>query len=417
MTEIRLHNKYEPLSALTTRYAVVCGGRGSGKSFAIATILLAKTFAYKGKTILFTRYTLTNAEVSVQPEFVDKIERGNLGRYFNKSGNEIENTTTGTKILFRGIRTSSGVNTAALKSIPNLVLWVNDESEELVDETTFDTIDLSIRDQNTHCEVWLVLNPADVTHFIYRKFFTAYGVEGGYNGVKDDVTYIHTSYLDNLANLAPEYVERAERLKKTDPDKYAHLWLGAWDKKKEGLVYYGWEEITEEEYPSQLPQWYGLDWGYTDPTAVVRMCYDPLTATIYLREVACVHASVPSDVAPIIIADAASVGMQPQDAVVYCDSANPAGRDELRRLFSINAVDADKKDKNFQVAWLRSFRVKYIGDTIRKEVGAYSFVPSKYDRNVYTSTPADGNDHAMDALRYGAYTHLHRLGVVNDRTE
>ena len=43
--------------------------------------------------------------------------------------------------LFLAVRR---INTAALKSIPNLVLWVNDESEELGDEQTFDTIDLSV---------------------------------------------------------------------------------------------------------------------------------------------------------------------------------------------------------------------------------------------------------------------------------
>lgn len=392
------------------------GGRGSGKSFAIATILLARTKQYKGKTILFTRYTLTNAEVSIMPEFKDKIERVGLQAHFNVSGNTITNLDTGTSILFRGIKTSSGINTAALKSIPNLVLWVNDESEELVDEQTFDTIDLSIRDTEEHCEVWLVLNPADIGHFIYRKFFAAYGVDGGFNGIKDDVTYIHTSYKDNRENLSQDYIDRAERLAVADPDKYAHLWLGEWSKNKDGLVYPDWQEISEAEYPTTLPQWYGLDWGYKDPTAVVRVCYDPLTATIFIHQVAMMHESVPADVAPVIVADAERFGMRPQDALIYCDSANPAGRDDLRRGFSLNAVDADKKDRNFQVAWLRAFRVKYIGADIKKEVSVYSYEPSKYDKTVYTSTPQDGNDHLLDACRYACFSHLHRIGVITDRS-
>lgn len=417
MTELTLCEKYKPLVRLSTRYAVVTGGRGSGKSFAIASILLARTNQYKGKTILFTRYTLTNAEVSIMPEFIDKIERGNLQEHFHQSGNTITNLDTGTSILFRGIKTSSGINTAALKSIPNLVLWVNDESEELVDEQTFDTIDLSIRDTDEHCEVWLVLNPADVGHFIYRKFFAAYGVDGGFNGVRDDVTFIHTSYLDNLDNLSPDYVERAERLKVSDPDKYAHLWLGEWARNKDGLVYPDWIEISPEQYPNTLPQWYGLDWGYKDPTAVVRECYDPLTGTLYVRQVAMLHESVPADVAPVIIADAATFGYRPQDCIIYCDSANPAGRDELRRGFSLNAVDADKRDKNYQCGWLRAFRVCYCGADIKREVSVYSYEPSKYDKTVYSNTPQDGNDHQLDALRYAAYTHLHRMGVVTDKSE
>jgi len=415
--EITISSKYKPLANLSTRYAIITGGRGSGKSFAIATIILAKTFQFKGKTILFTRYTLTNAESSVMPEFTDKIDRGNLWGHFTKSGNEITNTDTGTKILFRGIKTSTGINTAALKSIPNLVLWVNDESEELVDEVTFDTIDLSIRDKNEHCEVWLVLNPADIGHFIYRKFFAPYNVDGGYNGIVDDVTYIHTSYFDNLTNLSQDYIDRAERLKCTDLEKYKHIWLGEWSANKDGLIYPHWQEITEAEYPRHLPQWYGLDWGYKDPTAVVGMCYDPLTATLYFRQVACLHESVPADVGGIIVTDAASFGMRPSDAVIYCDSANPAGRDELRRGFSLNAVDADKRDKNFRIAWLRAFSVKYVGDGIKREQKLYSYVPSKYDKSVFTSTPQDGNDHYLDAANYGSFTHLHSQGIMSERHE
>ena len=136
--KIRLNGKYAPLRKLRTRYAVITGGRGSGKSFAVAVVILFITFFTKKKTILFTRYTLVNAETSVMPEFLDKITRGNMGHLFTKTGNDIINNLTGTRILFRGIKTSTGINTAALKSIPNLILWVNDESEELLDEVTLD---------------------------------------------------------------------------------------------------------------------------------------------------------------------------------------------------------------------------------------------------------------------------------------
>lgn len=403
---LTLSSKYAPLQRLDTRYAIVTGGRGSGKSFAIATMLIAKTEAYIGKTILFTRYTLTNAETSIMPEFMDKIERGNMQGRFHKSGNEITNLRTGTKILFRGIKTSTGINTAALKSIPNLVLWVNDESEELVDETTFDTIDLSIRDQNEHCEVWLVLNPADISHFIYRKFFAANGVEGGYNGVKGDVTYIHTTYEDNAAHLPADYIEKAERLRETDPKKYAHIWLGEWEANREGLVFPNWEEITEEEWPTGLQQWYGLDWGYSDPTAIVRECYDAVRGILYIREIACAYESIPSEVAPVIIEDARNIGYAPGECLIFCDSATPAGIAELSRVFGLNAQEADKRDKDYQISWLRGLSVRYIGENIRREVKSYSFIPSKFDRSVYTSTPQDGNDHFMDSARYGAFTYL-----------
>lgn len=434
MQEIELCDKYEPLADLRTRYAVITGGRGSGKSFAIATLLIAKTEQYYNKTILFTRYTLTNAETSIMPEFMDKIERGGMSSRFSKSGNDIVNTRTGTRILFRGIRTSSGINTAALKSIPGLVLWVNDESEELVDETIFDTIDLSIRDKESHCEVWLVMNPADINHFIYRRFFAANDVSGGFNGVKGDTTYIHTSYLDNTDNLDAQYVEKAEALKVKNPDKYAHLWLGEWTKNAEGLIYKNWRKIKPEEYPSTLPQWYGVDWGYTDwPNAMVRMCYDPAKGILYLWQVKMVddpsEARLTRGAAKAIIADCATmvhhtdkvvhdngteeekpVYYQPYDCECYCDPARPENIAEMRTKYDISAMKAINKDKVGRIHYLQGFQVCYVGDDIERERVAYSWQRDKQNKGLFIDKPQDGNDHYMDAISYGA-TRLRSMGV------
>ena len=164
--------------------------------------------------------------------------------------------------MFRGIKTSVGINTAALKSIPNLKMWVNDESEELVDEVLFDTIDLSIRANDAKCKVWLILNQTDINHFIYRRFFQQNGVEDVWNGVKGDITYVHTTYLDN-EYLSEEYRKLAEKCKEVDVDKYNNVWLGKWASLPEGRIYKGWKMIPDVDYPTDLPCWYGVDWGFS----------------------------------------------------------------------------------------------------------------------------------------------------------
>lgn len=413
-----IHPRYEILKKIPTRYAIVTGGRGSGKSYAIATRLLEKTESFENKTILFTRYTMVNAETSIMPEFFDKIGKWGLSGNFRKSGNDIVNLRTNTRILFRGIKTSTGINTAALKSIPNLVLWVNDESEELVDEITFDTVDLSIRDQNEHCEVWLVLNPSDINHFIYRRFFKSNGVlqvvDTPEGLVKDDVTYVHTTYKNNKAHLPQEYIDKAEKMRDTNPDKYNNIWLGQWAKNKEGLIYHGWEEISEAEYPSLLPQWYANDWGYSnDENALVRMCYDPARGILFVREVAYKKGMLVPDVAKAICEDAATIGYQPQDCIVYCDPARPENRDQLRVNYSISAVNGENKDKVGRIGYLQGFKVKYVGANIGNEVSTYSWQPNPKDRSVYSDKPQDGGDHLMDSINYGC-THLRRMGVTNE---
>jgi phage terminase large subunit len=143
---IQLLPDYKPLfyENPETRYYLITGGRGSGKSWTLALFLLNLTYE-KGHVILFTRWTLVSAFISIIPEFIDKIEIMGKEGDFEITQTEIINKRTGSKILFRGIKTNHGTATANLKSIANVTTWVLDEAEELGDEDVFDKIDLSIR--------------------------------------------------------------------------------------------------------------------------------------------------------------------------------------------------------------------------------------------------------------------------------
>ena len=152
-----LNNKYNSLGN-DSRYFVITGGRGSGKSFAITTFLAFLTFE-QGHKILFTRYTMISAANSIIPEFLDKLEQFGSIEHFHITKDEIINKKTGSKIIFRGIKTSSGDQTANLKSLQGITTWVVDEAEELTDEQKFDTIDLSVRQQGKQNRVILILNP------------------------------------------------------------------------------------------------------------------------------------------------------------------------------------------------------------------------------------------------------------------
>jgi len=141
---ITINKKYIPLFKNDSRYFVITGGRGSGKSFAMNSFLLLLTYEV-GHVILFTRYTLVSAHISIIPEFVEKIEMAELHDDFYITKDEIVNKQTGSKIIFKGIKTSSGTQTANLKSLSGVTTFVLDEAEELVDEDVFDKIDLSVR--------------------------------------------------------------------------------------------------------------------------------------------------------------------------------------------------------------------------------------------------------------------------------
>ena len=437
----RINAKYRPLWEAKTRYTIVIGGRGSGKSYALACSMLDSTYEDK-YSILYTRWNLTSAEVSIIPEFTEKMDIGNCRNSFIVRARDVVNKATGGRIWFRGLQQASKKQIARLKSLARLKTWVLDEAQELMSEETFDTIDQSIREKDADNRVILVLNAAHVGHWIYRRFFLEAGVPYDFNGVKGNVTYIHTTYLDNLHNLSQSFIDIAEELRVKDYDKWLHIYCSKWALHAEGLIYSRWEPIEEEEYPAGLPQWWGNDWGYGgDPDALVRLCYDPVTGVLYAKEIAYGTGMLPRDVARRIIDDGASlvhhyepkkddagrpvldaegkcimlpVYYTPDLCEVYCDPARPDSIAELRKIYGLSAVGGVNRDKSGRVGWLQGFVVRYVGAHIKAEVEAYSWKPSKEDETNFSDEPQDGNDHAMDAINYGAFTHLHRLGVSNE---
>ena len=98
---IKVKKKYLPIISNDSRYYIVSGGRGSGKSFSINALLVMLTYE-SGHTILFTRYTLTSAYISIIPEFLDKLEQFGYIEHFYITKDEIINKKTGNKIIFRG---------------------------------------------------------------------------------------------------------------------------------------------------------------------------------------------------------------------------------------------------------------------------------------------------------------------------
>jgi len=278
---INLNQKYNLLGA-DSRYFVITGGRGSGKSYSLNSFLLLLTYEV-GHVILFTRYTLTSAHVSIIPEFIDKIETADLSHDFYITKDEIVNLKTGSKILFKGIKTSSGTQTANLKSLAGVTTWVLDEAEELNDEDTFDKIDFSIRAKGIQNRVILVLNPATKEHFIYKRFFESKGIADGSNLIHKDTTYIHTTYLDNYENLSESFILQLEDMKTRRKQKYNHQIMGAWLEKAEGVVFTNWQFGVFN--PHNLPTSFGLDFGFSiDPDTLIEVAIDKDHKKIYVKE-------------------------------------------------------------------------------------------------------------------------------------
>jgi len=395
---IKIHNKYNLLGS-DSRYFVITGGRGSGKSYSLNSFLLLLTYEV-GHVILFTRYTLTSAHVSIIPEFLDKIETANLQQDFYITKDEIINLKTGSKILFKGIKTSSGTQTANLKSLAGVTTWVLDEAEELNDEDTFDKIDFSIRAKNIQNRVILVLNPATKEHFIYKRFFEEKGVEAGANEIKEDTTYIHTTYLDNYKNLNESFIHQVELMKENNPNKYKHVILGGWLDKAEGVVFDNWE--FGDFNPDNLQTSFGQDFGFTvDPTTLVEVAINKNKKIIYVKEYLYKNRLTTSEIATINITHA-------QRKIIIADSAEPRLIDELKKL-GCNVIGTIKGagSINVGVELMKDYKiiVEHNSSNIAKELNNYVYLDK--GSKLYI----DDYNHIIDAIRYNVSYYLSNGGV------
>ena len=220
---------------------VMSGGRNSGKSYVLGLWDSYATAEFDYKT-LFTRYTLTSAEDSIIPNFMDKMAILGYDNQFKTVKNKVvpknkkENQGS---VTFRGMKTSSGNQTAALKSLEGFSCFIVDEAEEVPDYETFNKIYLSIRTQSHQNISILSFNPPDDEHWIYKKMFLERGVPGQWNGIKDNVLYIHTTYLDLNPDFVSQSVTREfNRMKVTNYDEYCQVALGHWTKFVKGALFH-----------------------------------------------------------------------------------------------------------------------------------------------------------------------------------
>lgn len=392
---IKLNSKYQPLFENDTRFFIITGGRGSQKSFGVGTFANLLSFEV-GHRILFTRQTMTSAHLSIIPEFQEKIDLMELNEFFEVKKSEILNSTSGSEIIFRGIKTSSGDQTANLKSLQGVTTWILDEAEELSDETVFDKINLSIRQKGKQNRIVLILNPATKEHWIYKRFFEQAGINPGFNGIKGNTTYIHTTYMDNIENLDQSFIDEVLMIKETNPQKYNHTVMGGWLDKAEGVVYTNW---VIGDYVNTGFEYFGQDYGFSiDPTTLVKCSVDRLKKKIYVSDCFYKPSLTTSEIA---IENKRYAGTK----LIIADSAEP----RLIKELEINGCNIKGIDKPLiidRIALLQDWQIIVSPESTNtiKELNNYVWHDKK------GNTPIDAYNHNLDPIGYVLW---HVIGKPN----
>ncbi|MEY8552735.1 PBSX family phage terminase large subunit [Bacteroides uniformis] len=393
---------YHPLYKDKEKFIIlITGGRGSGKSFNASTFIERLTFEMTPvekivHQILYTRYTMVSAGMSIIPEIMEKMDLDGTTKYFKTTKTDIVNKMTKSRIMFRGIKTSSGNQTAKLKSIQGITTFVCDEAEEWTSEDEFDKIMLSIRKKGIQNRIIIIMNPCDSNHFIYKKYIEKTHKLVEIDGVQvqisthPNVLHIHTTYFDNLENLSPEFLKEVEDIKVSNPEKYGHVVIGRWADVAEGAVFKKWGIV--KEFPQECKKvGIGQDFGFTnDPSAAVRCGI--IDNRLYVDEL-----FYETDMLSSAIANR----LKPFSMKVFADSQDPRLIQEIKNR-GVNIYPVDKFPGSIKAGIDKikdmEFFVTERSYNIITELRKYVWDKDK-DGN-YINEPVDEYNHLMDAIRY-----------------
>ena len=275
----------------TVDTVLMYGGRESGKSYAESVFIPIAVNDYNHR-VLYTRYTMNATDQSISEALKDRMELLGITHNFEYANNVYQHKKHSGKIFITGQKTSSLNQTAKLKSLENFSMFVTDEADEIKSYADWDSIRKSIRAKDVQCLNLIVFNPPTTEHWINQEFFEAKGVKEGFTGVVDNVMYIHTTYKDNIENIAEHNLRDYLRLEESyniyeSTPTYERSTLS--DKIKKEHRYYKHVVLggflPNAEFDTSLPFVSGMDFGSRDPDTNIKVAVDKRKKIIYCDEI------------------------------------------------------------------------------------------------------------------------------------
>lgn len=225
--------------------------------------------------------------------------------------------------------------------------------------------------------------------------------------------YRHKScYLDvNPVWLGQVFLDEAEDLKNTNLQMYEHEYLGV-PTGTGGEVFENLEirEITNEELSHFDRIYMGIDWGwYPDPFHWSKMHYEPAQKILYVFDEYRTNKTSNYQVWEDLKKIKAVTG----NDLIIADSAEKKSVADLREYGAfIRPAEKGPRSREYSYKWFQSL-IKIVIDPVRCPYTAKEFRECEYERtrdgeilNVYP----DGNDHGIDACRYGTESIWKRRG-------
>lgn len=368
---------FKPLFKGAKRRNFIYGGRGSGKSHAVAQYCLFRAYSEKIK-VLCTRELQKSIADSVHALLCDKIEQMGLQDFFTIYKDRIVGAN-GSVFIFAGVRQ----NVNEIKSMEGInICWV-EEAQSMTRES-LDVLIPTIRAEGS--VVIFTFNPYKDTDPVY--------VES--QNPDENTLCIHANYNDNP--FFPEVLRlEMERDKKNDYEKYLWVWEGQCLGLSDAQIFRGKYRIEAFETPKNADFHYGADWGFAqDPTAIIRSFV--IGNTLYIDQCA---GQVGCDLedTPALFNQVEGTSIYP----IYADSARPETISFMRsRRYNVIAADKWAGSVEDGIQYLRSFSEIVIHPRCQAVIEEFDLYQYKVDKQTgeVLRIPVDKFNHFIDALRY-----------------
>lgn len=380
MTRIKIPKAFDGLFQ-PARYKAYYGGRGSAKSHSIAAALVLQG-AQRPLRIGCYREIQKSIRDSSKRLLDDKIEEVGLSRFYQSTDAEIRGAN-GTLFLFGGLRT----NPDSVKSTEGLdIAWV--EEAATVSRTSLDILIPTVRAPNS--ELWFSWNPR-TAHDPVDAMFRGQGGPPP-NSIVRRVNFDENRWFPRVLRDEMEWDKRR------DPDKYAHIWLGEYQRNSEARVFRNWRIGKPSEFtidPSRR-YYFGGDWGFSiDPTVLVR-CYIEGRTLFIDREAHKVNCEI--DQTPALFDTIPGSRKWP----IRADSARPETISYMQRQgFKITGALKGADSVKDGVEFLKSYDIVVHPDCRHTvdELSTYSWKTDPLTNEVLPVLE-DKENHVIDSLRY-----------------
>lgn len=217
--QIEVNEAYLPLLDNRSRYLVLFGGGGSGKSvFAVQKLLLRIISEPKHRILICRKFAVTLRESVVQ-EIAKHIASLGISNEFeyNKTEKTFTHTLTGNQLMCVGLD-----DPEKIKSISGISsIWVEEATE--LSQNDLDQLDLRLRDISaSYQQIILTFNPTDERHWLKERFF---------DSEPANTTILKTTFRDNIF-LPDSYKDVLEAKALTNPNYYRIYFKGEWGREE-----------------------------------------------------------------------------------------------------------------------------------------------------------------------------------------